>query len=487
MTNREVTLPANLNFLSDLTDGKTFPIDIYPETYSKFININVLYHPNFNKSILANNVLVALSTALATNYLVEYKNSLKFINLFSLNVVGAGQSKTPQLKIVMKPISDKSNKIQEINKIKKAAASQYAKSIKGVKDENENNNKLSEILKKYNINNLDLIESQIEWQNGTFERLGDYLAGNCNTNACRSILINPDEILSFIKSLNQYRKGNDEIVILTFYDNNTFLVEKVTEGRSQYASKTNVLIVGNIPTKSVQYLLTKERINEGLIFRFLYVYIKEYGMAEYNSFGGGVDKLFQKSVTDEYYKSINNYLSRWDVDDTSHITLTDEANILFDAFMNFHMFNEYLNLDFEIKKEMLDKYHKYALAIACILSVLFEKYLIDYDIMQKACRVIHFYMLNAEELFNDLNGNKFQTTLKCEKEVKLFENLPQIFNGDIFIKSYKENVGLTERSGYRLLKKWQDNKIIIATSYNNYFKPLSITPPQLTFKEKHND
>lgn len=223
----------------------SFPLEIFPDIIQDLIKDaenTEGHHPGY----LSAGILSTVATAMGSSFILD-NGSYKSQPILWLAIVGrSGDGKTHPLNFAKKPIeeNDKQNysvfqtqmKKYSTSKNKKLSKPNYVKSILG---------------------------------DFTPEKLAENLQHNQ-----KGVLIFKDELIGWINSFDQYRKGSDQQMYLEFFNGGTLSVDRVSKP-SIRVGKTNINVLGGIQPSALKEMASKNRNNDGFLARFLFVYPKD--------------------------------------------------------------------------------------------------------------------------------------------------------------------------------------------------------------------
>jgi hypothetical protein len=220
-----------------------FPIEVFPNTWQKYITESYEYL-NYNKDFTSCAMLSAFASCVGNSAKIKVKNGWQSPPIFWFAVVGAkGTMKTHPVSQAIKPL----DKIDKENfDVYKNFIDEY-----NLLDKKEKDKARKPIFKQTII------------KDATLEALVQILEFNPN-----GILLYKDELVGFIKSMNQYRKGSDEEFWLESFNNGSHTVNRVTRDTTR-VENIFVNVIGTIQT-DVLFNLVDDHSDNGLLDRFLY-------------------------------------------------------------------------------------------------------------------------------------------------------------------------------------------------------------------------
>ncbi|KON85666.1 hypothetical protein AF332_01615 [Sporosarcina globispora] len=248
-----------------------FPFTLLPEPIARFINDTakaLSCPPDF----VGMGVLACASVAIGNGAVLELKKSwITGASLYCAIVAEPGSAKTPAISKALKPLFDLQDynyreylsKKEQYHLEKENYEIEYEKwkqSLKGKKKAN-----LDEKPYEPNIPTL----QQIISMDSTMEALQENLFFNK-----RGVIKVHDELLGFVKGMNQYRAGADRQYWLSIWSNEPIIINRKGKEPMQL-QKPFVTIVGGIQPDMIDEIIKSERkgsANDGFIDRFLFCY-----------------------------------------------------------------------------------------------------------------------------------------------------------------------------------------------------------------------
>ncbi|RXZ00949.1 DUF3987 domain-containing protein [Fictibacillus sp. S7] len=247
-----------------------FPIDFFPERVLNFIKDTskaLSCPPDF----VAMGVLVCASVAIGNGAALQLKKSwITGASLYCGIVAEPGSAKTPALSKAVQPLYDlqKENFVEYEGKLAdyELEKGRYDKRLEQWKEGLVN--EVGSDLNKPKPPQKPKLK-QIVSVDSTMEALQEILLVNQ-----RGILKSHDELLGFIKSLNQYRAGADRQYYLSMYSNETIVINRKAKDPI-VIPKPYVSIIGGIQPEMIEELIKEggEGVSkDGFIDRFLFCY-----------------------------------------------------------------------------------------------------------------------------------------------------------------------------------------------------------------------
>ncbi|PGX73780.1 YfjI family protein [Priestia megaterium] len=249
----------------------SFPISLFPKSVEKFITDtakSLSCPPDF----IAMGVLVCASVAIGNAASIKIKNSwVEGASLYCGIIAEPGSAKTPAINKALKPLFElQERNFQEYNSLQ----AQYELEKENYEIELERWKQNAKSKKKISLEDKPILPKnpalqQIITMDSTMEALQDTLLSNK-----RGILKFHDELLGFVKGMNQYRAGADRQYWLSMWSNEPIVINR--KGKDPVRiPKPFVSILGGIQPDMIEEIVKSGRegiSNDGFIDRFLFCY-----------------------------------------------------------------------------------------------------------------------------------------------------------------------------------------------------------------------
>jgi len=234
---------------------KPFPTDALPTPLAEYV-YNVAAAIGVDEAFVALPVLVTLAGTIGNRRRVKIKNGFEQPAILWGGIVGrSGSTKSPVLKEVTRPVE----KIEiELIKRHKAAEAEHERALDAWKDKA----KAERGSKPEPPPPVERSLTKSTTVEGLKDRLADSPAG---------VLCHRDELAGWIKSMNQYKKGGDDLeTYLSMYDAASVINDRKTDDETTAIDKAAVSILGGIQTEILRKALVGENIDNGFAARFLF-------------------------------------------------------------------------------------------------------------------------------------------------------------------------------------------------------------------------
>ena len=228
----------------------SFPLHILPESVQHYITE---CHNKLNASVdfMAVSYLWLMSVLIGNTLKVKVKNGWIDSPILWISVIGsAGVGKTPDIKLILKPLLDLNN--QEIKR-----------NIKRQKEYNEYKN-LSKEDKEVNATLEEPVKTQMIVDDVTMEALIDMHSHNP-----KSLGIFKDELAGWFKDMNKYRDGSDKERFLSAWSGDSIVMNRRTV-EDAFVENPFIPILGGIQPAVFKEFQTVENQSNGFMDRMLF-------------------------------------------------------------------------------------------------------------------------------------------------------------------------------------------------------------------------
>lgn len=235
--------------IESLTEND-FPLDVFPDFFSHYIQE---CNSKLNASIdfMGVATLWMVSVLIGNTFSVKVKNGWVDRAILWISVIGdAGVGKTPDLKLVLKPLMNLNS--QEIKR--------YSKEYKQFKAYNE----MSKEDKDVNATIEEPTKKQLVVDDITMESLVDMHSKNL-----KSIGVFKDELAGWFKDMNKYREGSDKERYLSAWSGDSIVLNRKT-AEDAYVENPFIPILGGIQPSIFKEFQTQENQSNGFMDRMLF-------------------------------------------------------------------------------------------------------------------------------------------------------------------------------------------------------------------------
>ena len=237
------------NEVIDLKE-KDFPLDIFPDSFSHYIT-ECNSKLNASTDFMGVALLWMISTLIGNTFKVKVKNGWTDGAILWISVIGdAGVGKTPDLKLILKPLMDLNS--QEIKR--------YSKEYREFKKYSE----MSKEDKDCNATIEEPIKKQLVVDDITIESLVDLHSKNP-----KSIGVFKDELAGWFKDMNKYREGSDKERFLSAWSGDSIILNRKT-AEDAFVERPFIPILGGIQPSIFKEFQTSENQANGFMDRMLF-------------------------------------------------------------------------------------------------------------------------------------------------------------------------------------------------------------------------
>ena len=382
--NQQLSEVIDIEFNSLLS----FPTKIFPTQIQELIK-DAKNTIGFNSDYLSTGILSICATALG-NSVSLFNGSYNSQPILWLAIIGRqGIGKTHPLKFAKEPIEKKDK--QNYKEFQALLQNYESQEKKGSKPKYKNT-----ILTDF-----------------TPEKLAETLQFND-----KGVLIFKDELIGWINSFDQYKKGGDQQKYLEFFNGGTLTVDRVSKEPIR-VEKTNVNILGGLQPKKLKELASNGRNDDGFLSRLLFVYPTNL---KPNLFTG---KAINKLHIENYNRFV---LNLYDAP-ASTIRTTEEQIKIYKQWQHKKV-KECFNDDIETSIQA--KLETYVWRVALIIEMMqqasisqFKEQLSD-NSLNKAISLIEYFRINALRVFDKILSTNPLEELPTNK-IDLFNSLPMEF------------------------------------------------------------
>jgi len=239
----------------------------------------------------------------------------------------------------------------------------------------------------------------------------------------RGILLSRQELLGWIKGMNQYSKGGDGEFWLEVHDNETIMVDRV--GVSMFIERFFVNVFGGIQPKRIAELAQESRGDNGFIPRLLFAFPDDLRKPKLS------DAMADQRIVNEYHKIIKNIdrmPSGIAVDEENDMRYTINSIVLkmeeeaAKIYLQFLHNNTELqnNAQNDLERSIYAKMDSYALRFALILEMInlsiripdagkltredMEGEVITVDSIKNALKLVGYFTNRALRVIKRFNG-----------------------------------------------------------------------------------
>lgn len=432
--------PKNLNGFSDRIDKamnsdvlqseNQFPIEVFPNIF-KDLAIDLNKSLNFPIDYTGTAILTAIATVIGTSVKIRVKsNWFEYASLYSCLIGNAGANKTHPVNTIFAPIKD-FDKINHDN-----FASRLMDWSKW--------NKLPKADKEANTEPPFPVLTKSVLTNFTPEVLYKRLDENL-----RGCTVLSDEMATFFDGMNNYSKGDQIGVYLSFWSNQSTTIDRIGNPIPLFIQNPYLSIIGGLQPRVLANSFPAQKLNNGFFQRFLFAYPEitfkspindnELNFQVYNNYENFIKNYYNFTNVIEENGNINSKILNW----------TNEAKAFFYNWqkVNCNSVNEYSN---SIKGEVASKFDNHFVRLALLLQMMENPNsdLIEITAVQGAEKLCAYFMncsfkvleaiQNPEEYLNTLTDNKQKFYRELKEQFTTADAITIGLNFDIQDRRVKE-------------------------------------------------
>lgn len=327
-----------------------FPIDALPKLF-KDLTIDLNKSLNFPIDYTGTAILTAVATVVGTSVKIRVKNNwFEYASLYSCIIGNAGANKTHPVNAIFAPIKD-FDKINHDNFTSRLM--EWSKWNKLPKAEKEGTTEPSyPILTKSILTNFT--------PEVLYKRMDENLRG------CTVL---SDEMATFFDGMNNYSKGDQIGVYLSFWSNQSTTIDRIGNPIPLFIQNPYLSIIGGLQPRVLANSFPVQKLNNGFFQRFLFAFPDTSLKSPIN------DNELNSETFDKYVKFIKTYYKNSNVVEieghinSKTLNWTVEAKVFFYNWQkdNCDLVNEYSN---SIKGEIASKFDNHFVRLALLLQMM---------------------------------------------------------------------------------------------------------------------
>lgn len=397
----------------DFDCDNLFPSHIFPSFFGSIItDLNKTL--NFPEDYTGTALLAAISTVVGTSAKIKVKsNWFEYAPLYCCLIGNAGANKTHPLNTIFSPVRniDKINNDVFIDKYR----------------EYQEYKKLPEKIK---LENPKIVEPQLTKSiltNFTPEALNKKL--NENLRGCTIV---SDEMVTFFEGMNNYSKGDQISVYLSFWNNQPVTIDRIGYPIPLFIQTPFLSIIGGLQPRMIATAFPIKKLNNGFFQRFLFAFPTsttkqcindnecDKGLLE--EYGKFIEQYFSNTKSEIIAGEINSKILEWSPKAKDFFYQWQKENC---AFVNENSTS--------IKGEIISKYDNHFIRLSLLLQLMEDP---NSDKIQikavKGAKELCIYFMNCafkvleiiqnpKEYINTLPENKKNLYNSLSKEFKTIE------------------------------------------------------------------
>jgi hypothetical protein len=327
-----------------------FPIDALPKLF-RDLTIDLNRSLNFPTDYTGTAILTAVATIVGTSVKIRVKNNwFEYASIYSCIIGNAGANKTHPVNTIFAPIKelDKANHDNYTSRLM-----DWSKWNKLPKTEKEGTTEPPfPVLTKSVLTNFT--------PEVLYKRMDENLRG------CTVL---SDEMATFFDGMNNYSKGDQIGVYLSFWSNQSTTIDRIGNPIPLFIQNPYLSIIGGLQPRVLANSFPVQKLNNGFFQRFLFAFPDTTFKSPIN------DNELNNEIFDKYVAFIKNYYNSSNViEEHGHINSkilnwTTEAKAFFYNWQkeNCDLVNEYSN---SIKGEIASKFDNHFVRLALLLQMM---------------------------------------------------------------------------------------------------------------------
>lgn len=417
----------------------TFPIEVFPEMFRAYA-IDLKDSLNYPIDYTATAILTAVSTAIGTSVRLSVKAGWsEYASIYAALIGAAGANKTHPINTVFQSIRvvDKQRHFDY-----ETAYSFYMAYEKLSKKDKESEDQIF----------CPKLEKSI-LSNFTPEVLNKRLEENP-----RGCTVLSDELATFFEAMNNYSKGDQIGVYLSFWSNQPTTIDRIGNAIPLFISKPYLSIIGGLQPRVLNTAFPPNKLNNGFFQRFLFAYPGDALKAPINDneANAKLAKAYQRYIEDCFTQLTDRVL-----------VFTPEAKEFFYRWQsdNCDKVNEHQN---SIKGEILSKFDNHFLRLAILMQMMEdpEAEAVELKAVEGAKLLCEYYLNCAFKVLAKIqNTENYLLTMTPDKQA-LFNCLDDEFTTGEAVEA-GEALKLKERAVKRFLT---DTQLFKKVKYGMYKK-----------------
>jgi hypothetical protein len=426
-----------------------FPIEVFPTLFQNLI-VDCNKALNYPIDYTASSVISSISTAIGKSAILKVKTGWNEYAAFYIALIGnAGANKSHPMETALKP-HEAIDRV-EINRFKELHLQYEEFAALSSKEKKEQVKPELPTLKKTMLHNF------------TPEILHQRLTEND-----RGCTIVSEELATFLEGMNNYSKGDQISIYLSFWSNKGTSIDRVGKPVPMWLPEPFLNIIGGLQPRVLTKLFPSGKTDNGFLQRFLFAY------PEYSKKQPINDFELNETLFDKYDEWIKNYRSRNEiiVDTKTGQTCPKlyfwslEAKEFFYKWQknNTESVNE--NND-TLKGEILNKFDIHFVRLSLILQIMndYQTNQISLKAVIGAEKLCAYFQTTAMKVLKILENSGSGKPL-AQNKVTLFKALPKTFATSV-ANEIGGTLGFDKKSVQRFLA---DSDRFIKLAHGQYSK-----------------
>ena len=442
-----------VNTINDAIIENHFPIEVFPPLFRDLV-VDLKESLNYPIDYTATAIITAIATTIGTSAKIRVKAGwYEFPSIFASIIGNAGSNKTHPINTIFEPIKDMDKKNHDSFSLQFNEYDNFQKLNKKDKEG------LEEI-------KLPILTKSI-LTNFTPEVLYKRLSENL-----RGCTVVSDELATFLENMNNYSKGDQIGVYLSFWSNQPTTIDRIGNPVPLFISKPYLNLIGGLQPRMLSSAFPIQKLNNGFFQRILFAYPDEAKKECIN------DNESNPHLMESYCKFIRDYIRNNPISETEGqidskvYTWTNEAKEYFYNWQksNTNLVNENAN---NIKGEIISKYDNHFVRLALLLQIMRypNNNNIELEAVAGADELCKYFMKSAFKVLEKIqNPNDYFKTMASNKQSFYsslnveFTTAEALIQGDIYkISNRSVKDFLNDNLLFKKQKHGSYRKIIIKT------------------------
>ncbi len=402
-----------------LVKGNAFPTNAFPLLFRDLI-IDLNKSLNYPSDYTGTAILTAIATTIGSTVKLRVKsNWFEYASIYSCLIGNAGANKTHPINTIFSPIKTIDGYNHDTFSSLHSVWSSYQKLSKKAKQE------VSE------VSEPTLVKSILT--NFTPEVLNKRLSENL-----RGCTILSDEMATFFDGMNNYSKGDQIGVYLSFWSNQPTTIDRMNSSVPLFIQNPYLSIIGGLQPRMCASAFPIQKLNNGFFHRFLYAFPESTPKEPIN------DNELNDLVFEKYKNYINDYFSNVNVQkidgniDSKILKWNAESKDFFYLWQkeNCEKVNEYQN---NIKGEIISKFDNHFIRLSLLLQLMEDpkSYEIQIRAVQGAKDLCKYYMNCSFKVLSIIQDPKEYLSTLTEDKKKFYSAINDRFSTGEAVKIAK--------------------------------------------------
>ena len=423
-----------------------FPIEVFPKLFKDLV-IDLNKSLNFPIDYTGTAVLTAMATVFGTSVKLRVKNNwFEYASIYGCIIGNAGANKTHPVNTIFAPIKE----------IDKANHNSYT----GKLTDWSKWNKLSKAEKETTTEPQFPVLTKSVLTNFTPEVLNKRLDENL-----RGCTVLSDELATFFDGMNNYSKGDQIGVYLSFWSNQSTTIDRIGNPIPLFIQNPYLSIIGGLQPRVLVSSFPVQKLNNGFFQRFLFAFPQstlkcpindnESNEKFYRNYENFIKNYYGSTNVAEVNEQINSRILKWDAESKTFFYDWQKNNC--------DLVNEYSN---SIKGEIVSKFDNHFVRLTLLLQMMKDprSEFIELEAVKGAEKLCLYFMnCSFKVLEVILNPNEYLSTL-TENKRKFYKDLKHSFTTGEAI-----NTGLKFEIQDRRIKEFLKDTILFKRIKHGFY------------------